>query len=344
MRSRTAPRTTTGSDMLTTGQASRRLGVSINTIKSWVQSGRLNAQRSPVARGHLRIPREEVERLATIRTPRHAQGRSAILRLDATSHSGESHGMSDLSTPTAEAIGRTDAKVRRIQAARPLTQTQLQSLHDDFVVRYAHATTAIEGNTLTLRETQVVIENGITVKGKTLIEHLEVNNIPGALKRVTQLVSDGAAITEDVVQDLHALIGHGVVANPGLYRRVLVFITGARHVPPNWVKVTQLMGQWAAETSQELKSLHPLVAAGRLHGKFVTIHPFENGNGRTVRLLTSLAVMQHGYPPALYTVQDRVEYLSATEQANFGQYDALVAITARAVEDMADRYLLLLEA
>lgn len=250
--------------------------------------------------------------------------------------------MITLSAKTKTALSRVDQKVQRINAARPLSQAQLASLKSDFVVRYAHNTTAIEGNTLTLRETQVVLENGITVKGKPLQDHLEVLNVRDALLDLDGMVSRRAAISESLVKKLHALIGAKVVPTPGQYRSDRVFITGSRHVPPNPLKLKTLMADWVLDVARAQKEMHPMVASAYAHGLLVTIHPFENGNGRTARLLTTLMLMQSGYPSALYGVTRRVEYLDATERANQGEMDDLVRITVEAVETVADRYLTLL--
>lgn len=241
-----------------------------------------------------------------------------------------------------ERLASLDAQKRRIDAARPLPPVTLQSLKEDFIIRYAHETTALEGNTLTIYETKVVLEDGITIGGKTVREHLEVLNIRDAVAWLESAVSVRTPITEGTIRELHQIVMHGILPDEaGQYRRVPVYIRGALHVPPNWVKVSGLMRARAfSEQLQENTGDHPVRDAARAHIELVRIHPFIDGNGRTARLLTNLLLLRAGYPEALYTTEHRRDYMQALDTATFhDDPDPFIEVTIQAVVRMADRYL-----
>lgn len=244
---------------------------------------------------------------------------------------------------SAEILARVDRKKMEIDQARPLGPTALGSLKADFTVRYAHETTAIEGNTLSLAETQVVLEDGVTIAGKSVREHLEVLNMRDALNWLERVVQDDASVTEHTVYEMHRIIMSGILKEEaGFLRREPVYIVGSAHVPPNWVKLPDLMTDFSEWLSRGPAESHPVVFATRAHFELAQIHPFVDGNGRTARLLTNLLLMRHGYPPALYEAAQRAEYIQAIRLADDGDLGPFVACTARAVEVMADRYLTLI--
>lgn len=234
------------------------------------------------------------------------------------------------------------AQKQVIAAARPLPAATLRSLMDDFLIRFAHETTALEGNTLTLHETQVVLEHGITIAGKTLREHLEVVNVRGAWELLLELVRARDPIGEDTLCQLHRLLMQGILSDEaGRYRTVPVFIRGSMHVPPNPARVPELMAAFMKQLAEHDPSDHPVRFAARAHIDLAAIHPFVDGNGRVCRLLVNVLLMRDGWPPALYTATHRAAYLKALEDAQFrGQAEAFVQITAEAVRFMMDRYLL----
>lgn len=241
-------------------------------------------------------------------------------------------------------LDRLTAKQTQIARARPLPDETLRSLLDDFLIRYAHETTAIEGNTLTLHETQVVLERGITVAGKTLREHLEVVNVRDAWEWLNHLVRNQRPVTEEAILKLHEILMKGILGEEaGMYRRQPVFIRGSRHVPPNWVKVPDLMAKFVVRVQQRPKDEHPIRFAAQAHIDLAAIHPFVDGNGRVCRMLVNILLMKDGYPPALYTQTNRAAYLKALETAQVnGQTEDFIRITAQATEFMLDRYLLAL--
>lgn len=233
-----------------------------------------------------------------------------------------------------------NAKKRQLDAARPLPTATLQSLKEDFIIRYAHETTALEGNTLSIYETKVVLEDGITIGGKTVREHLEVLNIRGALGWLESAARAQTPITEDTIRDLHQIVMQGILPDEaGQYRRVPVYIRGALHVPPNWIKVPDLMRTFSEQLQQNTGD-HPVRVAAGAHIELVRIHPFIDGNGRTARLLTNLLLVRAGYPPALYTTDHRRDYMQALDTATFhGDPEPFIMVTVQAVGRMADRYL-----
>jgi Fic family protein len=244
---------------------------------------------------------------------------------------------------TTEILATIDAKKQRTDDHRPLPAASVQSLREDFAVRYAHNTTALEGNTLTLRETQVVIESGLAIAGKPLREHLEVINVVEALRWIDDLVAHGRPLTEKDVRALHALLMQKLVDHPGAYRTERVFNVGAMHIPPNPLKVPNLMTELTAELNAPGPDEHAVVHAARIHHRLVQIHPWTDGNGRAARILTSVLAMRAGYPPPLYEATARQRYLEALSRADLGHLGEFVEVTARAIEVMEDRYLAILQ-
>ena len=198
-------------------------------------------------------------------------------------------------------------KKRRLDAFRPFPVEVLQNWERWFLIELTYTSNALEGNTLTRLETAVVVEKGLTVGGKSLVEHLEATNHAGALRKVVEIArSQVHSLTEHTLLDLHAMILHGIDdANAGRYRSIPVRISGSRVVLPNPAKVPGLMSEFFGELSA-MKGSHPVELAAEAHYRLVTIHPFIDGNGRTARLLMNLILLQHGYPPALIRKRDRV--------------------------------------
>ncbi len=249
--------------------------------------------------------------------------------------------MGTISEETQQILDRLTAKQETVARARPLPEVTIRSLLDDFLIRYAHETTAIEGNTLSLRETQVILEQGITVGGKTLREHLEIINVRDAWRELQDLVQHRTEVTEDTILTLHRLLTKEVLGeDAGRYRRVPVYISGSMHVPPNWVKVAGLMAEFVAGIRQGPGAEHPVPFAALAHVRLAGIHPFVDGNGRVCRMLVNLLLMRSGYPPALYTTVNRTAYMKALESAQFrDQPEPFIMITAQAAEFLLDRYL-----
>ncbi len=237
-------------------------------------------------------------------------------------------------------LERVDEKKGRLDVLRPLPGIAVQKLRDTLSVEWTYHSNAIEGNTLTLPETQAVIEDGITVKGKSLREHLEAVNHYEAIEKVVALAQPGTTISEKVLLDIHALVLQKIEKEfAGRYRNVGVRITGANFIPPNPLKVPDLMEELMEWLAMNPCQLHPILLATAFHHRFVWIHPFIDGNGRTVRLIQNLLLMSKGYPPAIILKQDRLKYYRSLNEANDGKFDALALLMVQAAERTLDIYL-----
>lgn len=242
-------------------------------------------------------------------------------------------------------LQQIDAKKQRLDGYRPLPPELVKNLDDWFRVELTYTSNAIEGNTLTRQETALVVEKGLTVAGKSLREHLEAINHAQALDFIASLVTKPRqALGENDILDIHNLILQSIDnLNAGRYRRVSVRIAGSTVVLPNWAKVPELMSAFYTWLQQDLTS-HPVLLAADAHYKFVSIHPFVDGNGRTARLLMNLLLLQQGYPPALIRKEDRRRYINALEQGQLGgPLDESYQVIGEAVERSLDIYLEALE-
>ena len=236
---------------------------------------------------------------------------------------------------------RITQKKLTLDGYRPLPKELVSNLEDWFTVELTYTSNAIEGNTLTRKETAVVIEKGLTIGGKTLKEHLEATNHVNALDYVRSLVQNTPSdLNAHDILRIHNLILKGIDDdNAGHYRSVPVRISGSSVVLPNHIKVPALMDDfesWLKNTN----NLHPVEFAAEAHYQLVTIHPFVDGNGRTARLLMNLILMMLGYPPAIIRKKDRLAYITSLEKAQLGgSKNDYYKIIAQAVERSLNIYL-----
>jgi Fic family protein len=235
-------------------------------------------------------------------------------------------------------------KKKKLDRLMPLPSSLVARLKNQMMIEYTYNSNAIEGNTLTLRETQLVIEEGITVGGKSLMETLEAKNHPEAIEFVERLVETRSELTEDVILQVHKLIMSNVVEDAGHYRTMGVRITGASFMPPPSLEVRPRMNEllkWLRENPDEHT---PIELAAVFHHRFVQIHPFLEGNGRTARLLMNAILMKSGYPfIAIVSNLDRPKYLKTLMEADLGNTTTFVNFIARCVERTLDMYLDALE-
>ena len=195
-----------------------------------------------------------------------------------------------------------------IDQHRPFSKRLVDSLHEKLIVEWTYNSNAIEGNTLTLSETKVVLE-GITIGGKSMVEHLETINHRKAILFVEDLISNKQPLSEWNIKNMHALILKEIDnINAGKYRTDNVVISGAKHIPPKHYEVGDLMQKLIAEYHNEWRDFHPVVRATLLHGEFVKIHPFIDGNGRTSRLLLNFELIKTGYTPIIIKNEERAKY------------------------------------
>lgn len=233
------------------------------------------------------------------------------------------------------------SKKNKLDSYRPLPNDLIQNLDDWFRVELTYTSNAIEGNTLTRKETALVVEKGITVGGKTLIEHLEATNHAYALDWVKEQIKHSpATITEKNILYIHNLILKGINDEiAGYYRSVPVRISGAAVVLPNPKKVPQLMVEFIGWLQGETV-MHPVELAAEAHYRLVTIHPFVDGNGRSARLLMNMILLMKGYPAAIIRKRDRLAYINSLEKAQLGgSKDDYYKIISKAVDLSLDIYL-----
>jgi cell filamentation protein, protein adenylyltransferase len=222
-----------------------------------------------------------------------------------------------------------DELKNKIDNCRPFPENTAKSLHEKLIVEWTFNSNAIEGNTLTLSETKVVLE-GITIGGKSVVEHLETINHKEAILFIEKLIKEREVLTEWNLKSIHALILKEIDnKNAGKYRSENVFISGAKHIPPNHYDIDYLMQKLMKEYQTEWKLYHPVVKATLLHGEFVKIHPFIDGNGRTSRLLLNFELMKYGYTPIIIKNERRAEYYDVIDLAhttlNYGPFIELIS-------------------
>lgn len=209
-----------------------------------------------------------------------------------------------------------DSMKKRIDHHRPFSKRLADSLHEKLIVEWTYNSNAIEGNTLTLSETKVVLE-GITIGGKSVVEHLETINHREAILFIESLISNSESLSEWNIKNIHSLILREIDnQNAGKYRSENVVISGAVHIPPKHHEINMLMEKFIAEYRKEWQKLHPVVRATLLHGEFVKIHPFVDGNGRTSRLLLNFELMKNGYTPIIIKKENRAEYYEVLDYAH----------------------------
>lgn len=235
---------------------------------------------------------------------------------------------------------KIDQKKALLDAKRPLPKHTLKSLRDKLLLEWTYNTNAIEGNTLTINETKVVLE-GITVGGKTMREHLEVINHRDAITFVEEIVKNQESLTEWQMKNIHRLILKGIDDEyAGVYRDQKVLISGAKHTPPDPLLIQEQMEQLIDWYKKEAKQLHPITRGAMLHVNFVGIHPFIDGNGRTSRLLLNLELMKEGFPPIVIKVENRLDYYKALDKAHTEKdYNDFIRLVKVEAEDSIDLYL-----
>ncbi|HWV16302.1 MAG TPA: Fic family protein [Cellvibrio sp.] len=226
---------------------------------------------------------------------------------------------------------RIDQLKMQLDSQRPLPESVVKNLHEDLILRWTYNSNAIEGNTLTLLETKVVLE-GITIGGKSLREHFEAINHRDAIVFVEELVQKREALSEWDIRNIHQLILKNIDdENAGRYCPLNVLIAGARHTPPDHLLVQEKMAKFIA--NYRVNTMHPVEQAARVHVDFVAIHPFVDDNGRCARLIMTLELMKSGYPPLVISVEQRLRYYQALDSAHVdGNYQPFIELVVEAVE------------
>ena len=238
-------------------------------------------------------------------------------------------------------LAQIDRKKRELDAGRPLTRGELERLNEEFAVEYTYNSNAIEGNSLTLRETDLVLK-GLTIDQKPLKDHLEAVGHKEAFDFVSELVQEKASLSERVIKQIHYFVLTDKKEDRGVYRRIPVRILGAHNEPvqPYLIepKMEQLLRDY--ENSDE----HIITKLARFHIEFEGIHPFIDGNGRTGRLLVNLELMKAGFPPIDIKFADRIAYYNAFDAYYTGHdLSAMESLLAGYVNARLDMYLKILQ-
>ncbi len=240
---------------------------------------------------------------------------------------------------------RIDDKLALLNSFRPLPVSAVAKLKEQFEIEMTYNSNAIEGNSLTLKETYLVINEGLTIKGKPLKDHLEAKNHQEALEYLYDLIEKDKKNTfsENLIRSLNQIVQQNIDKEwAGKYRNSGVIISGADHRPPEALEIPKLMRNLIDWVGDNKKKMHPVELASILHHKLVYIHPFFDGNGRTSRLAMNIILMQVGFPLVIVLKNDRKKYYKTLSSADKGEYADFVNFIARAVERTLDIYLKIL--
>jgi excisionase family DNA binding protein len=240
-----------------------------------------------------------------------------------------------------ETYKRILEKKLHLDQHRPLSEGLVEKLQQNMEITYTYNTNAIEGNTLSLGETRMVIREGLTIRGKSLIEHLEAKNHPEAIAYIEKIIH--STLEEPNIREIHNILFLGLCENPGNYRNAQVYIEGTDHMPPPAFEVPGLVEELVDWLNNNPEELRPIESAAVFHYKLVAIHPFDDGNGRVARLLMNLLLLQKGYPLTVIKTVDKQKYYTCLKKADAGNLKPLVNFIARCVEQSLDLYLQAIE-
>lgn len=238
-------------------------------------------------------------------------------------------------------LSQIDRKKAELDKCRPLTEGEVERLNEEFIVEYTYNSNAIEGNTLTLRETDLVLR-GLTIAQKPLKDHMEAVGHKEAFDYISQLVKEKVPISESIIKQIHFLVLADKRDDRGVYRRVPVRIMGAQHEPVQPYLIEPKMEQLLIDFAESKE--HIITKLARFHIEFEGIHPFIDGNGRTGRLLVNLELMKAGYPPIDIKFVDRIAYYNAFDEYYVKHnLSAMENLFAGYVNERLDTYLKMLK-
>lgn len=213
-----------------------------------------------------------------------------------------------------------DTLKARLSGLRPLPAEALKKIEEAFAIEYTYESNRIEGNTLTLQETELVVNEGVTIAGKSMREHLEAINHAEAIDYIKDFAKNGIEISERTIKEIHALVLHGINReNAGRYRSVPVMISGSTHVPPQPYLLEKQMEDFIIKFREmEAEKVHPVLIAAFLHDELVRIHPLIDGNGRTSRLLMNLYLLRNGFTLVALkgNNEEKISYYKALEASH----------------------------
>jgi len=236
-----------------------------------------------------------------------------------------------------------DILKREIDSYRPFDKKLLNYLQQFYRIGFTYSSNALEGNSLTESETKVIIEDGLTIGGKSLKEHYEVLGHSDAYTFLYTLAKNNE-ISENNILELHRLFYYRInEKKAGKYRKEQVYITGTDYLPPKFKDVPVLMNTFVSSISEWKETLHPVSLAAKLHERIATIHPFIDGNGRTARLVMNLYLIQNGYPIIIIPPILRNDYISSIRLANKGNTDPFFDLISNIEYESSKDYLRLLK-
>lgn len=233
-------------------------------------------------------------------------------------------------------IERADRNKRVLDEYRPFDEKQLKQIRDYYRIDLTYASNALEGNTLTISETKVLLEDGLTVGGKPIRDYYEAAGHAQAYDYMFEHIT-GRRITEEYIKQLHRLFYSNIDGqNAGSYRKENVLITGSSYPVADQAEIARAMEELAGWIARERETLHPIVFAALLHKKFVFIHPFIDGNGRVARLLMNTALLQDRYLPVIIPPVLRGDYIGLLERAHTDDRPFVELVVEQEIETQKD--------
>lgn len=230
-------------------------------------------------------------------------------------------------------LSSIEGKKRALDHFRPFPQSIVRKLNEQFTIEWTFNSNAIEGNTLSLRETELVLNRGLTIGNKSLKEHFEVINHKKSIEYLEAFVAKKQELNETFIKELHKIILQNIDdQQAGIYRITNVRILGAVHIPPNPVKIPSLIAEFLGWYNENKHTMSIPELAAWVHYHFVYIHPFIDGNGRTSRLLMNLVLIQNGFPPAVILNVDRKKYYRVLKQADLDKPNEFLNFIGRSIE------------
>ncbi|MCL2126963.1 MAG: Fic family protein [Treponema sp.] len=235
-----------------------------------------------------------------------------------------------------------DSLKKEIDSFRPLNKQLLKELQQFYRIGFTYSSNALEGNSLTESETKIIIEDGLTIGGKTIREHSEALGHSEAYTYLNTLAKN-KTITESNILELHRLFYYRIDAKKaGKYRKQQVFISGTDYLPPKYKDIPDLMKNFVLSINELKETLHPVTLAAKLHERIATIHPFIDGNGRTARLVMNLSLLQNGYPIVIIPPILRNDYIASIRLANAGDTEPFLNFISYIEYESSKDYLRLL--
>lgn len=232
---------------------------------------------------------------------------------------------------------RIQRKKEFLDSKRPLPKSALNRLHEEMRLLHTYNSNAIEGNTLTLQETKLVVEEGITIGGKSLAEHLEATGNAKAYEKIEDFAKGQSKINLLLILEIHEIVTKGILEDSGRLRTQNVRIAGMKKSPPDFSKIPKLMDELFNEVAK--MRTHQVVLAAYLHHKLVEIHPFSDGNGRVARLISNLLLMRKGYPPVVLRKADRKKYYDCLKKADAGKLGPFANFIGKALDESLTLYI-----